>query len=228
MIQLKNISKIYTTREMETDVLRDVNLHVEQGDFLSVMGPSGSGKTTLLNIIGMLDDFSSGNYWFGGEDVGKMNLKKRKKFVKGQIGFVFQSFNLLDELTVYENIEMPLIYQRIKGRERKQKVEKVIEQMQISHRKNYFPRELSGGQQQRTAIARALVNDPRLILADEPTGNLDSENGSEVMKLMQDLNQSGITIIMVTHSRSYARKCNKTIRLLDGKIISENYTQDLL
>ena len=222
MIQTSNLKKIYRTEEVETTALDNVNLHVKEGEFLAIMGPSGCGKSTLLNILGLLDNPSKGEYYFNGKEVGQLSERHRTQMRKGNIGFVFQSFNLIDELTVYENIELPLIYLKLKAHERKQKVEAVLEQMKMGHRKKHFPQQLSGGQQQRVAISRAVVAGPKLILADEPTGNLDSKNGLEVMNLLTDLNRAGTTIVMVSHSVENAGLAHRVINLFDGQIITES------
>ncbi|MCK4345750.1 MAG: ABC transporter ATP-binding protein, partial [Bacteroidales bacterium] len=214
--------KIFRTDEVETTALNKVNLEVEKGDFVSVMGPSGCGKSTLLNILGLLDNPSSGDLYFEGTELAKYNERKRTNLRKGNIGFVFQSFNLIDELTVYENVELPLLYMKVPSKERRKKVEEVLERMKIAHRKKHFPQQLSGGQQQRVAICRSVVANPKLILADEPTGNLDSANGEEVMNLLTELNKDGTTIIMVTHSPSDAEYANRIVQLFDGHIVSEN------
>jgi putative ABC transport system ATP-binding protein len=195
---------------------------VKEGEFVAVMGPSGCGKSTLLNILGLIDDPDGGSFIFDGVEIAHFNERKRADIRKHSIGFVFQSFNLIDELTVYENVELPLIYTGVKPSERKEKVEKVLDKMQIMHRRNHYPQQLSGGQQQRVAVARAVVNNPKLILADEPTGNLDSINGSEVMELLSDLNEQGTTIVMVTHSEHDARFSHRIIRMLDGQTVTEN------
>jgi putative ABC transport system ATP-binding protein len=222
MIKTVDLTKIFRTEEIETSALDRVSLHIKQGEFVAVMGPSGCGKSTLLNIIGLLDNPTSGQYFFDGKEVGSLKERNRTMLRKGNIGFVFQSFNLIDELNVYENVELPLIYLKLSARERKDKVEKVLEQMKISHRRKHFPQQLSGGQQQRVAIARAVVAGPKLILADEPTGNLDSKNGVEVMNLLTDLNKAGTTIVMVTHSMRDAGYAHRIINLFDGQIITEN------
>ncbi|MCL3780993.1 ABC transporter ATP-binding protein [Prolixibacteraceae bacterium JC049] len=227
MIKTKNLLKIFRTEEIETMALNRVNLHVEKGEFVAIMGPSGCGKSTLLNIIGLLDNPSEGEFLFDGEEVGQLKERQRTQLRKGNIGFVFQSFNLIDELNVYENVELPLIYLKIKAKERKQMVMDVLERMQIGHRAKHFPQQLSGGQQQRVAIARAVVANPKLILADEPTGNLDSKNGLEVMNLLTELNQEGTTIVMVTHSQRDAGFAHRVINLFDGQIITENVNQPL-
>ena len=222
MIELNNIEKYYKTDEVQTVALNKFSMHVEEGEFVAIMGASGCGKTTLLNIVGLLDKIDSGSYVFNGTDISNYNERKRSGLRKQNIGFVFQSFNLIDELTVFENIELPLIYNKIKFSERKQKVEAVLDKMQIMHRRNHFPQQLSGGQQQRVAVARAVINNPKLLLADEPTGNLDSNNGNEVMELLSDLNDAGTTVIMVTHSEHDAKYSHRIIRMLDGQKVSEN------
>ncbi len=221
MIKTEKLTKIFRTEEIETYALQDLNLNVDKGEFVSVMGPSGCGKSTLLNIIGLLDNPSSGTYIFNGKDVTHLPEKDRTRFRKGNLGFVFQSFNLIDEFNVYENVELPLVYLRMKSAERKKTVEEVLQRMKIDHRIKHYPQQLSGGQQQRVAIARALVINPALILADEPTGNLDTKTGLEVMNLLTELNQEGATIMMVTHSERDAGFAHRTINMLDGKIISE-------
>lgn len=221
MIHIKNLKKHYRTEEIETLALNDLTIHVKEGEFAAVMGPSGCGKSTLLNIVGLLDDLDQGSYLFNGIEVAQFNERKRSDLRKHNIGFVFQSFNLIDELTVFENVELPLIYTNVPASERKKRVEEVLEKVQIMHRKNHFPQQLSGGQQQRVAVARAVVNNPKLILADEPTGNLDSKNGNEVMQLLTELNENGTTIIMVTHSEHDAKFADRIIRMLDGQVILE-------
>ncbi len=221
MIKTENLSKVFRTDEVETYALQNVSLNVAKGEFVAIMGPSGCGKSTLLNIIGLLDNPTEGKYIFDGTDVSKLKEKDRTKFRKGRIGFVFQSFNLIDELNVYENVELPLVYLKMKASERKQKIEAVLQRMKIGHRAKHFPQQLSGGQQQRVAFARAVVANPELILADEPTGNLDSKNGIEVMNLLSELNQEGTTIIMVTHSQRDAGFAHRTVNLLDGEVIVE-------
>ena len=221
MIKLENIQKVFRTEEVETVALGGVSLEVKKGEFVAIMGPSGCGKSTLLNILGLLDNPTSGTYYLDGEEVGKLKESQRTKVRKGQIGFVFQSFNLIDELNVYENIELPLRYLNISASERKAKVTDIMNRMNISHRAQHFPQQLSGGQQQRVAIARAVVAGPKLILADEPTGNLDSKNGKEVMDLLKELNQEGTTIVMVTHSQKDAACAQRTIDLFDGQIVSD-------
>ena len=216
------MEKVYRTEEVETVALNKISIEVKQGEFVAIMGPSGCGKSTLLNILGLLDDPDAGSFVFNGIEVAKFNERKRADLRKHNIGFVFQSFNLIDELTVYENVELPLIYTQVPSAERKIRVEKVLDQMQIMHRRNHFPQQLSGGQQQRVAVARAVVNNPKLILADEPTGNLDSNNGNEVMQLLTDLNEKGTTIVMVTHSEHDAKFSHRIIRMLDGQTVTEN------
>jgi len=221
MINITNLQKYYRTEEVETVALDKVNIHVKDGEFVAVMGPSGCGKSTLLNIIGLLDDLDEGSYKFNDIEVAKFKEGKRSDLRKHNIGFVFQSFNLIDELTVFENVELPLIYTNVPAAERKRRVEEVLEKVQIMHRRNHFPQQLSGGQQQRVAVARAVVNNPKLILADEPTGNLDSSNGNEVMQLLSELNETGTTIVMVTHSEHDAKFSDRVIRMLDGQVIME-------
>jgi len=222
IIKTEDLTKIFRTEEVETTALKNINLKVEEGEFVAVMGPSGCGKSTLLNILGLLDNPTSGEYQFNGSEVAKLKERQRTIFRKGNIGFVFQSFNLIDELNVYENVELPLIYLKMKSSERKEKVEKVLDRMKIGHRKKHFPQQLSGGQQQRVAIARSVVANPKLILADEPTGNLDSKNGDEVMNLLTELNTEGTTIVMVTHSHHDADFAHRLINLFDGQIVTEN------
>jgi putative ABC transport system ATP-binding protein len=227
MIKTIDLIKIFRTEEVETTALNKVNLSIEKGEFVAIMGPSGCGKSTLLNIIGLLDNPTDGQYFFNGEEVSKFKERQRTNLRKGNIGFVFQSFNLIDELTVYENVELPLLYLKVSPSERRKKVTAVLERMKISHRKKHFPQQLSGGQQQRVAISRAVVTRPMLILADEPTGNLDSTNGEEVMNLLTELNNEGTTIVMVTHSPSDADKAHRIIQLFDGHIVTENIKQIL-
>ena len=222
MIKITNLEKIYRTESVETVALNKITFEVKEGEFVAVMGPSGCGKSTLLNIIGLLDDMDSGSFLFDGTEVSGFNESQRSKLRKHSIGFVFQSFNLIDELTVFENVELPLIYLGVKESERKKKVDAVLDKMQIMHRSGHFPQQLSGGQQQRVAVARAVVNNPKLILADEPTGNLDSTNGNEVMELLTSLNEQGTTIIMVTHSEHDARFSHRVIRILDGQVLLED------
>ena len=222
MIKTNELMKIYRTDEVETTALNKVNLAVKEGEFVAIMGPSGCGKSTLLNILGLLDNPSEGTYEFMGEEVAGYKERNRTNLRKGNIGFIFQSFNLIDELTVWENVELPLLYLKMSSSVRKQKVETVLDRMKIMHRKSHFPQQLSGGQQQRVAVARAVVTNPRLILADEPTGNLDSANGEEVMDLLSQLNEEGTTIIMVTHSPSDSEYSHRVIQLFDGHIVTEN------
>lgn len=221
MIKIENLSKVFRTEEVETTALNHVSLHVKEGEFVAIMGPSGCGKSTLLNIIGLLDNPTEGDYYFNGSEVGHLKEKHRTQVRKGNIGFIFQSFNLIDELNVYENVELPLIYLKKKASEKRELVNSILNRMNISHRAKHFPQQLSGGQQQRVAIARAVVAGPKLILADEPTGNLDSKNGSEVMNLLTELNQEGTTIIMVTHSQHDASYAHRVVNLFDGQIIAE-------
>jgi putative ABC transport system ATP-binding protein len=219
MIKTNDLTKIFRTEEVETTALNKVNLNVKEGEYVAVMGPSGCGKSTLLNILGLLDNPTSGSYIFNGTEVANLKERDRTVFRKGNIGFVFQSFNLIDELNVYENVELPLIYLKMKTGERKKKVEDALERMKITHRAKHFPQQLSGGQQQRVAIARAVVANPKLILADEPTGNLDSKNGIEVINLLTELNKEGTTIIMVTHSDRDAGYAHRIVNLFDGQIV---------
>lgn len=227
MIKTAELTKVFRTEEIETSALNKVNLHIQKSEFVAIMGPSGCGKSTLLNIIGLLDNPTGGEFYFDGEEVGGLKERNRTLLRKGNIGFVFQSFNLIDELNVYENVELPLIYLKLKARERKEMVEKVLERMKISHRKKHFPQQLSGGQQQRVAIARAVVANPKLILADEPTGNLDSKNGREVMNLLTELNREGTTIVMVTHSMHDSEFAHRVINLFDGQIITEEVKKEM-
>ena len=227
MIKTEKLSMLFTTEEVQTKALNEVTLHVEQGEFVAIMGPSGCGKSTLLNILGTLDSPTSGSYSFEGKQVDKMNENQLTALRKNNLGFIFQSFNLIDELTVYENVELPLVYMGIKTAQRKEKVNKVLEKVNLLHRANHYPQQLSGGQQQRVAIARAVVTDCKLLLADEPTGNLDSVNGVEVMELLSELNRQGTTIIIVTHSQRDATYAHRIIRLLDGQIVSENINRPL-
>lgn len=218
MIQLKNIYKWYNTGANRTFILKDINLDIKEGEFISIMGPSGSGKSTLLNVIGMLDDPNEGSYIFQNEDVFSLKEKQRSEIFKKHIGFVFQAYHLIDELTVYENIETPLIYQNIKGKERKAMVADILDRFQIVGKKDLFPSQLSGGQQQLVGIARAIIVQPKLILADEPTGNLNSKQGQEIMELFKQLNEEGVTIIQVTHSERNAEYGSRIINLLDGRV----------
>jgi len=222
MLALQNISKIFSTDEVETTALNKINLEIDEGEFVAIMGPSGCGKSTLLNVIGMLDDTSDGEYWFQGNNIAGSSEAMLADIRKNNLGFIFQSFNLIDELTVFENVELPLVYQKISKSERKKRVTAVLEKVQIAHRANHYPQQLSGGQQQRVAVARAVVVNPAFILADEPTGNLDSKNGAEVMDLLTQLNADGTTIIMVTHSQEHADYANRTINLFDGQVVIEN------
>jgi putative ABC transport system ATP-binding protein len=221
MLRTANLQKIFRTEEVETTALNNVNIHVQKGEFVAIMGPSGCGKSTLLNIIGLLDNPTNGELFFDGQEIASFKERQRTNLRKGNIGFVFQSFNLIDELNVFENIEMPLVYLKMSSRERKERVQKVMERMQIAHRAKHFPQQLSGGQQQRVAIARAVVTNPKLILADEPTGNLDSRNGAEVMNLLRQLNEEGTTIVMVTHSAEHAEYAHRVINLFDGHVVTE-------
>jgi putative ABC transport system ATP-binding protein len=216
------LQKLYRTEEVETTALDNVNAEVKEGEFVAIMGPSGCGKSTLLNVLGMLDNPSAGEYHFLEYEVSKYTERQRANLRKQNIGFVFQSFNLIDELTVYENVELPLLYLKKSSAERKERVSELLEQMNIMPRKNHFPQQLSGGQQQRVAVARAVVAKPKLILADEPTGNLDSAHGDEVMKMLTDLNEAGTSIVMVTHSPTYADYANRVIHLFDGHVVTEN------
>ena len=220
IIQIENLTKTYTTEEVETTALNNITLDVKKGEFVSIMGPSGCGKSTLLNVLGMLDTANKGRYLFDGKDITKMSNKERTSIRKHNIGFVFQSFNLIDELSVAENIELPLVYLKVDKKERIHKVDEIMERMGIKHRKSHFPQQLSGGQQQRVAVARALISDPQVIFADEPTGNLDSAHGNEVMNLLTDLNVAGTTIVMVTHSSHDASYSHRTIQLMDGTLVT--------
>lgn len=222
MIKVNNLEKIYRTEEVETVALNNISFEIKEGEFVAIMGPSGCGKSTLLNIIGLLDDLDTGSFEFNGTEVAKFKERQRAEMRKRNIGFVFQSFNLIDELTVFENVELPLIYTGVGAAERKKIVDEVLDKIQIAHRRNHYPQQLSGGQQQRVAVARAVVNKPKLILADEPTGNLDSRNGNDVMQLLTDLNEQGTTIIMVTHSEHDARYTHRIINMLDGQIVTQN------
>lgn len=221
MIQLQQLNRVFRTAELETTALNQIDLQIAQGDFVAIMGPSGCGKSTLLSILGMLDSPSSGAYLFQGTDIANYSEKQLAQLRKTHLGFVFQSFNLIDELTVFQNVELPLQYQGVATAERKQRVEAILKRMQIDHRADHLPLQLSGGQQQRVAVARALVINPALILADEPTGNLDSKNSEEVMNMLRQLNQDGTTVIMVTHSEHEARYASRIVRMLDGQIITE-------
>ncbi len=221
MIKTNNLKKIYTTDEVETTALNGIDLEIREGEFCAIMGPSGCGKSTLLNIVGLLDNPTEGTYQFMDYEVSGKSERERARVRKGNIGFVFQSFNLIDELTVFENVELPLLYLGMPEEERKEKAEAAIDRMNMMHRRNHFPQQLSGGQQQRVAIARAVVANAKLILADEPTGNLDSDHGNEVMKLLAELNDQGTTIVMVTHSPHDAGYAERTINLFDGQIVKE-------
>lgn len=222
MIKITDLRKFYRTEEIETSAINNISLEIKTGEFVAVMGPSGCGKSTLLNIVGLLDDMDEGSYLFNGTEISDYNEKKRAELRKHNIGFVFQSFNLIDELTVFENVELPLIYTKMPAAERKKRVEEILEKVQILHRRNHFPQQLSGGQQQRVAVARAVVNNPKVILADEPTGNLDSNSGNDVMRLLTQLNEQGTTIVMVTHSEHDARYSHRIVRMLDGQVVLEN------
>ena len=222
MIEIKQLKKVFTSSDIETVALAGINLKVEEGEFMSVMGPSGCGKTTLLNLLGMIDIASSGSYHFMGKDIYRLSEKQITRLRKQNISFVFQNFNLIDELNLWENIELPLIYQGVKKAERKKRVMEVIDRLEISHRKDLLPVQLSGGQQQRVAVARAIVTRPHLLLADEPTGNLDSMHGEDVMNILNELNKEGMTIVMVTHSHHDASYSRRIVHLFDGQIINEN------
>lgn len=222
MIKIEQLTKVFRTDEVETTALNNVNLEVRTSEFLAIMGPSGCGKSTLLNILGLLDNPSGGKYYFDGIEVSQFKEKQRTNLRKGNIGFVFQSFNLIDELTVFENVELPLLYLKVSSAQRRKMVETVLERMKIGHRSKHFPQQLSGGQQQRVAIARAVVSNPKLIMADEPTGNLDSANGEEVMNLLSELNNDGATIVMVTHSPAHAERAHRIVQLFDGHVVAEN------
>ena len=220
MIRIENLSKSFRTEEVETVALNNISLEVRDHEFVAIMGPSGCGKSTLLNILGLLDNPTSGRYFLDNEEVGSLREKDRTRVRKGAIGFVFQSFNLIDELTVFENVELPLTYLNVKASERRERVDAILKRMNISHRAGHFPQQLSGGQQQRVAIARAVVSNPKMILADEPTGNLDSKNGQEVMEMLAELNNEGTTIVMVTHSQRDANFAQRVVNLFDGSIVS--------
>lgn len=221
IVKTHGLTKVFRADEVETTALNNVDLNVEQGEFVAIMGPSGCGKSTLLHILGLLDSPSKGQYQFMDKEVSNLRENKLTDLRKGNIGLIYQSFNLIDELTVFENVELPLLYLRMKSSERKQKVKETLERMQILHRENHFPQQLSGGQQQRVAVARAVIATPRLLLADEPTGNLDSVNGEKVMKLLEELNREGTTIVMVTHSPAHAERANRTVQLFDGRVVTE-------
>lgn len=224
MIKTEKLFKVFTTDELETVALNNLNIHIKEGEFVAIMGPSGCGKSTLLNVLGLLDCPTNGQYYIGGTEVSKFKENQRTKHRKGNIGFVFQNFNLIDVLSVYENVELPLLYMKVTKNDRKKRVTNVLERMDIAHRAKHFPNQLSGGQQQRVAVARAFVTNPKLILADEPTGNLDSKNGEEVMKMLEELNKEGTTIVMVTHSPAHAQQAHRIINLFDGKLV-ENPVQ---
>lgn len=226
MIKLNELLKVYSSESVETTAVNKVNLDIKEGEFVAIMGPSGCGKSSLLNILGLLSSASGGEYWFNNEEVAGYSEKQRSVLRKGSIGFVFQSFNLIDELTVFENVELPLIYLKVPKAERVKKVEEVLDRMNILHRKDHFSQQLSGGQQQRVAIARAIVNNPKVIFADEPTGNLDSKNGIDVMNLLKELNTAGTTIVMVTHSKRDSKYAHRVINLFDGEIITENINEE--
>ncbi len=225
MLVTNNLQKTFLTNDVEATALYGIDLEIKQGEFVAIMGPSGCGKTTLLNILGLIDSPSKGKYFFDGVEVSSFDEAQRTKLRSGNIGFVFQSFNLIDELTVFENIELPLLYLRMPKSERKNKVLSLLERMNMMHRRNQFPQQLSGGQQQRVAIARAIIAEPKLVLADEPTGNLDSSHGDEVMAMLEELNKQGTTIVMVTHSLHYAGYASKTINLFDGLVVTEDVKQ---
>lgn len=220
MIKIEKLNKVFRTEEVETIALNNVSLEVKDGEFVAVMGPSGCGKSTLLNILGLLDNPTEGDYYLGDQEVGHLKESERTQVRKGNIGFVFQSFNLIDELNVFENVELPLTYMNIKASERKERVNAILKRMNISHRSGHYPQQLSGGQQQRVAIARAVVCNPKIILADEPTGNLDSKNGKEVMDLLTELNKEGTTIVMVTHSKHDADSAHRIVNLFDGAVVA--------
>lgn len=222
MIKIINLTKIFRTESVQTTTLNEVSLEISQGEFVAIMGPSGCGKSTLLNMIGLLDNPTSGELWFMDQEVSRYSENDRTDLRNGNLGFVFQSFNLIDELTVFENVELPLLYAGVSTRERVKRVNEALERMQIAHRTEHYPQQLSGGQQQRVAIARAIVTNPRIILADEPTGNLDSTNGNEVMNLLKELNHDGATVVMVTHSEENAREAERIIRMMDGYILTES------
>ena len=222
MIKIINLTKIFRTESVQTTALNEVSLEISQGEFVAIMGPSGCGKSTLLNMIGLLDNPTSGELWFMDQEVSRYSENDRTDLRNGNLGFVFQSFNLIDELTVFENVELPLLYAGVSTRERVKRVNEALERMQIAHRTEHYPQQLSGGQQKRVAIARAIVTNPRIILADEPTGNLDSTNGNEVMSLLKELNRDGATVVMVTHSEENAREAERIIRMMDGYILTES------
>ncbi len=221
MLQIENLTKVFRTDEVETHALSGVSLSIKEGEFVAIMGPSGCGKSTLLNIVGLLDNPTQGKLTFDGEEVARLSDRQRTIFRRGRVGFVFQSFNLVEELTVFENVELPMLYLKLSASERKQRVNEVLTRLKIAHRAKHFPKQLSGGQQQRVAIARAVATNPKLILADEPTGNLDSKHGQEVMELLTELNRSGSTIVMVTHSERDSAYAHRVINLFDGKVVEE-------
>ena len=221
MLQIENLTKVFRTDEVETHALSGVSLSIKEGEFVAIMGPSGCGKSTLLNIVGLLDNPTQGKLTFDGEEVARLSDRQRTIFRRGRVGFVFQSFNLVEELTVFENVELPMLYLKLSASERKQRVNEVLTRLKIAHRAKHFPKQLSGGQQQRVAIARAVATNPKLILADEPTGNLDSKHGEEVMELLTELNRSGSTIVMVTHSERDSAYAHRVINLFDGKVVEE-------
>ena len=223
MIKAVNLTKVFRTESVETTALNGINLEINQGEFLAIMGPSGCGKSTLLNLLGLLYNPTSGELWFMDQEVSRYTENNRTDLRNGNLGFVFQSFNLIDELTVFENVELPLLYAGVPAKERMTRVNAALDRMQIAHRTEHYPQQLSGGQQQRVAIARAIVTNPQIILADEPTGNLDSVNGSEVMNLLLELNKEGSTVVMVTHSEENARMAGRLIRMMDGNILTESY-----
>lgn len=222
MIRAINLTKVFRTESVETTALNGINLEINEGEFLAIMGPSGCGKSTLLNLLGLLDNPTDGELWFLGQEVSRYTENNRTDLRNGNIGFVFQSFNLIDELTVFENVELPLLYAGVSAKERVERVNAALDRMQIAHRSEHFPQQLSGGQQQRVAIARAIVTNPHIVLADEPTGNLDSVNGNEVMNLLTELNREGTTVVMVTHSEENARMAGRLIRMIDGNILTES------
>jgi putative ABC transport system ATP-binding protein len=220
MIRTEQLTKYYITEDIETTALNNINIEINEGEFLALMGPSGCGKSTLLNVLGLIDSPSNGHYYFLGNDVSKTTEKERASIRKSHIGFIFQSFNLIDDLNVFENVELPLVYQGVPTAERKQRVDAILKRMEIDHRRTHFPQQLSGGQQQRVAICRAIVGDQKLLFADEPTGNLDSKNGEEVMKLLKGLNEAGTTIVMVTHSEIDAKYAGRVLQMVDGKTVA--------
>ena len=222
MIRATDLKKIYRTEEVETTALHNVNMEAQEGEFLAIMGPSGCGKSTLLNLLGLLDTPTGGRYYLMGEDTSNYTERQLSELRKRSIGLIFQNFNLIDDLTVYENVELPLLYLRANGEERRERVNEVLDQIKMGHRKKHFPQQLSGGQQQRVAVARAIVSRPKLVLADEPTGNLDSQHGEDIMGRLTELNEAGTTIIMVTHAAEYSEYCHRTVHLFDGKIVAEN------